>query len=467
MKERIQFSMVLVALCALLISGCSATAAASGPDAAATEDPQIQEGAAAELPNPASVFCNEQGGTLDIRTDDSGSTGFCVFEDGSECEEWAFFRGECRPEPAGGVAKLVYGWYGLVITPPAGQPFDYYLSLYPKEAGNAGLVPLNDEVEDTLAELRDSGQLAYFWGALDCEGSDFSGCRMEVTRVRPEGPGEFFAPDLVEGWSGTIQNLPDGAQYDDVFIMSDAVFPVQYGIDAKDATVAAQLETVRDTGRSIVVFGELSCGVIDVNGCQIQVSRTEGAETTAPTELPESTSVASVNDWVGLIKSTPDGAQFDDYFEKLAFDGATYGIDAKDEALRQQIVSLRDSEVQVHIWGKLVSDAPDYGTHQIMVTRLEVEVTPEAPEIVAKDVDNWVGVVVSTPDGAQFDDCFERRDLGQVISFGIDSMDLAVRSQIEALRDSDKIVHLHGTLLSNVPDCNGSQIQVDRIEVEE
>ncbi len=46
-------------------------------------------------------------------------------------------------------------------------------------------------------------------------------------------------------------------------------------------------------------------------------------------------------------------------------------------------------------------------------------------------------------------------------------MDPAVKSQIKALRDSGKIVYLYGTLLSNVPDYNGSQIQVDRIEVEE
>jgi hypothetical protein len=42
----------------------------------------------------------------------------------------------------------------------------------------------------------------------------------------------------------------------------------------------------------------------------------------------------------------------------------------------------------------------------------------------------------------------------------------AVRSRIKALRDSGKIVHLYGTLLSNVPDVNSSQIQVDCIEVE-
>ena len=85
----------------------------------------------------------------------------------------------------------------------------------------------------------------------------------------------------------------------------------------------------------------------------------------------------------------------------------------------------------------------------------------------AEEIADWWGVIKSTQPGAQFDDYFERQDLGQVIYFGIDSMDPAVKAQIKALRDSGKIVHLYGTLLSNVPDYNGSQIQVDRIEVEE
>ncbi len=49
------------------------------------------------LPNPASVFCEEQGYKLEMRTDASGTAGYCIFPDGSECEEWAFFRGECAP----------------------------------------------------------------------------------------------------------------------------------------------------------------------------------------------------------------------------------------------------------------------------------------------------------------------------------------------------------------------------------
>jgi putative hemolysin len=91
---------------------------------------------------------------------------------------------------------------------------------------------------------------------------------------------------------------------------------------------------------------------------------------------------------------------------------------------------------------------------------MTVEATTEA-------VVDWWGVIKSTEPGAQYDDYFERQDLGQIIYFGIDSMDPAIKSQIEALRDSGKVVHLYGVLVSNVPDYNGSQILVDRIEVDE
>jgi putative hemolysin len=89
------------------------------------------------------------------------------------------------------------------------------------------------------------------------------------------------------------------------------------------------------------------------------------------------------------------------------------------------------------------------------------------PPGTSEEFADWWGVIKGNAPGAEFDDCFERQDLGQVIYFGIDSKDPAVESQIIALRDSGKIIHLYGTLVSNVPDCNGSQVQVDRIEVEE
>jgi uncharacterized protein len=50
----------------------------------------------AEIPNPASAHCQEQGGTVEIVETDDGQVGICVFDDGRECEEWAYYRqGEC------------------------------------------------------------------------------------------------------------------------------------------------------------------------------------------------------------------------------------------------------------------------------------------------------------------------------------------------------------------------------------
>lgn len=49
-----------------------------------------------ELSNPAAVYCEEQGGTLESRLVEEGQKGFCIFDDGSECGQWEFFRGECK-----------------------------------------------------------------------------------------------------------------------------------------------------------------------------------------------------------------------------------------------------------------------------------------------------------------------------------------------------------------------------------
>ena len=87
------------------------------------------------------------------------------------------------------------------------------------------------------------------------------------------------------------------------------------------------------------------------------------------------------------------------------------------------------------------------------------------PPGTTEELADWWGVIKSTPPGAQYDDYFARQDLGQIIYFGIDSMDPVVQTQIKALRNSGTVVHLYGTLFSNVPDYNGSQILVDRIEI--
>jgi len=49
-----------------------------------------------QLPNPSAVKCEEDGYIYEIREDeDGGQYGVCIFDDGSECDAWSYFRGEC------------------------------------------------------------------------------------------------------------------------------------------------------------------------------------------------------------------------------------------------------------------------------------------------------------------------------------------------------------------------------------
>jgi hypothetical protein len=54
---------------------------------------------ASALANPASVKCNLDGGISVIQKDaNGGEYSNCKFPDGSVCEEWAYYRGECSPK---------------------------------------------------------------------------------------------------------------------------------------------------------------------------------------------------------------------------------------------------------------------------------------------------------------------------------------------------------------------------------
>jgi hypothetical protein len=350
------------------------------------------------LANPASVYCEEQGHALEARTDENGTYGVCIFADGSECEEWAYFRGECGPgageaqptempvtstdaavqvpdparardaaldyvfdrygevvfpppgadwteenvteeglvggstfrytaadlvvtvsfpvvnpadtlyqivvskeatgfrwegevDAAGQVAEVsvsraklpAVAWYGYMASMPEGGQFDDYLVLTPEEARRAvGIEGADEAVEAQIVALRDAeepGKYAHFWGTLNCDVIDFSGCQLLVTRLRVDGPGSFFDPDPVEGWQGTIVSAPhpDGPRSggDDYLTILVNGIPIQYGIDSTDAAVAAEIESLRDTGTIVRVWGQLNAGVIDWNGTQIQVERIE------------------------------------------------------------------------------------------------------------------------------------------------------------------------------------------------
>ena len=104
MKKNPLASVAVVIIATLIVAGAVYAFSANREKAKVPEEPAAQGavGNNSGLANPASVYCGEQGGASEIRSNADGSqSGVCQFADGSECDEWAFYRGECQPGNSG------------------------------------------------------------------------------------------------------------------------------------------------------------------------------------------------------------------------------------------------------------------------------------------------------------------------------------------------------------------------------
>ncbi|MCA2002436.1 MAG: DUF333 domain-containing protein [Chloroflexi bacterium] len=88
------FTRLSVLILSLFLSSCSPPAT----ETAAPAPEQTETKAPSGMANPASVYCLEQGYKSENRLDASGNAyGVCIFPNGSECDEWAFYNGQCKP----------------------------------------------------------------------------------------------------------------------------------------------------------------------------------------------------------------------------------------------------------------------------------------------------------------------------------------------------------------------------------
>jgi len=199
MKRIFTFIIILMTLTA-----CTALQPQGTPESATTDIPQ------ANMPNPASVYCTQQGNKLEIRTADDGSqNGICIFPDGSTCDEWAYYRGECGPGTPAVATTEASGGIG--------------------EQASGGYIP-----PGTTEEIAD--------------------------------------------WWGVIKNTESGAQYDDYFERQDSGQIIYFGIDSMNPAVKSLIDALRDSGKIVRLYGTLLSNVPDYNGSQIQVDRIEVEE---------------------------------------------------------------------------------------------------------------------------------------------------------------------------------------------
>lgn len=99
MKNKVNLLGIL--LMTIFLSGC---AVKSNQNASSNTN---RESSASGIANPASTYCVSNGGQLKIVVANDGSeSGLCIFNDGSSCDEWAFYRKECQK----GQSLVKYNW---------------------------------------------------------------------------------------------------------------------------------------------------------------------------------------------------------------------------------------------------------------------------------------------------------------------------------------------------------------------
>jgi putative hemolysin len=281
------FLLIPTILLALILAGCQpASESPVGEDPGSSNETQpVSEGDVGSA-NPAAVFCQEQGYDWQVRTDQNGGQyGVCFFPDGSECDEWGFFNGQCSPgveqstvQPENQPSlQLVVAWVGHIASTPPGAQFDDYVILMPEGAGEIGIEGADKDVQAQIEDLRDAQgvqEYVHLWGTITCEVADYGGCQLLASDVRY---GQFVSdPNPVESWQGKVvcshfNSSPD-YQCGNAFMLAGD-FPVWFGLWSSDPQIQSQFESLRDTDEVVQVWGEIIAGVPDVNGTQIRVNR--------------------------------------------------------------------------------------------------------------------------------------------------------------------------------------------------
>jgi putative hemolysin len=234
----------LLSVAALLISACT------------TSTPPKDQ---ADMPNPASVFCEEQGGQVEMRTDsEGGQFGVCIFEDGSECDEWAFYRGECpaqadMPNPAsafceeqGGKLEIRTdsegGQFGVCILEDGTEcdEWEYFRGECPTQAGMPNPASVFCEDQGGKLEIRTDSEGGQFGVCIFEDGSEcdeWAFFRGECQPGEPKDSSSTSSPSYINDTYGFTLNTSEEweiEEHDDYLILRRPDFTVFVGYQWAD-----------------------------------------------------------------------------------------------------------------------------------------------------------------------------------------------------------------------------------------
>jgi putative hemolysin len=213
----------------------------------------------AGIANPASVYCEQKGGKTKITTDPRGNQlGFCILPDGTECDEWAYYKGDCVSPQASNETNLVL--------------------LYCEKAGGK-IQTITDPMGGQLHNcLMPNGQLCSEWSDKgDCTAEEKAPAASTGDNNAASGDEGAYHKYCVEHWGAPdnaagICEMPDGRMCDLKEFFTDQLTPssackTASGKTAVAPTGAASMGSTEyaylnfETGKQFTDFSE---GAFDV-----------------------------------------------------------------------------------------------------------------------------------------------------------------------------------------------------------
>ena len=172
--------------------------------------------------------------------------------------------------------------------------------------------------------------------------------------------------ETASGWLGYVSSLPAGSQYDDKLVL-EPEGTGELGIIGITDELEAEIVSLRDKeppGKYAHFWGRLHCDVPDVNGCQLAVSRIRYGASAPEAELVES--------WEGTLTNGVFNGGVSKFFIKKGPYPMQYSIDSVDTDIKNRLEAMAGGEVDLRVWGDLLTGVPDVNGSRIQVTRLDV-----------------------------------------------------------------------------------------------
>ena len=170
-------------------------------------------------------------------------------------------------------------------------------------------------------------------------------------------------------WLGEVRSQPAApptARYLELRVpaLEEGAVPSGAGIAGSDGASSNAIEAYTNTGTDVLVWGELTCGLVDYGNCRID------ATSILLTTAESSRDPYPVVGWRGTVGTLPDGTA--DYFQLAGHFPVQYGITGVDFDLEAQLTEVGTNGTRIRIWGELHAPADDTNRVRIVVTKLAV-----------------------------------------------------------------------------------------------